>query len=82
MRAKPKGWMSKVLATQAHRTAVVTLALVLSLVIQVLNLLDVFDGAPTEVGVAVIAIQVLLLAVMVAVSVLNLRERRSRPDRR
>ncbi len=77
--AEREGRMRGLVATQARRTTVVALALSVSLVIQVMNLLDVFDGAPTGVWIAVITIQISLVGVMIAVSVLNLRERRTRP---
>jgi hypothetical protein len=73
--------MRSLVATQARRTTVVALALSLNLVIQLMNLLDVFDGAATWVLIAVITITFSLLGVAIVVLVLNLRERRARSDR-
>jgi hypothetical protein len=79
-RAERKGRLRKLLATPERRRALVALALLVSLVIQVLNLLDVFDGAAAGVWIAVIAAQILLSAVVVA-SVLDIRGRRAGPHR-
>jgi hypothetical protein len=73
--------MRSLVATQARRTTVVALALSLNLVIQLMNLLDVFDGAATWVLMTVITITFSLLGVAIVVLVLNLRERRARSDR-
>lgn len=80
-RAERKGRLRRLLATPERRRALVALALLVSLVIQVLNLLDVFDGAAAGVWIAVIAAQILLLAVMVVASVLDIRGRRAGPHR-
>jgi hypothetical protein len=80
-RAEHRGWMRSLVATQARRTTVVALALSLNLVIQLMNLLDVFDGAATWVLMTVITITFSLLGVAIVVLVLNLRERRARSDR-
>jgi hypothetical protein len=73
--------MRSLVATQARRTTVVALALSLNLVIQLMNLLDVFDGAATWVLITIITITFSLLGVAIVVLVLNLRERRARSDR-
>jgi hypothetical protein len=73
--------MRSLVAPQARRTTVVALALSLNLVIQLMNLLDVFDGAATWVLMTVITITFSLLGVAIVVLVLNLRERRARSDR-
>jgi UDP-N-acetylmuramyl pentapeptide phosphotransferase/UDP-N-acetylglucosamine-1-phosphate transferase len=46
-----------------------------------MNLLDVFDGLAAGVWIVVIAAQILLLAVMVVASVLDIRGRRAGPHR-
>jgi len=81
IRAEQRGWMRGLMATQARRSTVVTLALFLSLVIQLMNLLDVFDGASTGLWIAVFTIQILLLAVVIIVPVVGMRERGTRPRR-
>jgi hypothetical protein len=73
-----EGWLRGLVATEERRSVLLTLALGVNLVLQVLNLLDVFDGAPTWVWIAVFTIQTLLLVVMVAVGVVGIRERRAR----
>src|SRR3954470_5720925 len=76
-----QSWMRGLVATQARRATVVTLGLSLNIVIQLMNLLDVFAGAPPWVLIAIFMIQILALGVAIVVLVLNLRERRARPHR-
>jgi hypothetical protein len=76
--AEHKGWMRGLVATEERRTVLLTLALGVNLVLQLMNLLDAFDGAPTWVWIAVFMIQTLLLVVMVIVGVVGFRERRAR----
>lgn len=54
------------------------MAVVVGPVLQVMNLLDVFDRADAWVGGAVLVLLVLVLAVLIAVAVLDVRERRAR----
>jgi hypothetical protein len=75
-RAEREGWLRGLLATPERRRALVALALLFSLVIQLMNLLDVFDGAAAGVWIAVIAAQILCrLAGVTGQSALGSRER-------
>ena len=76
--ARHEGGLRRLVATEERRTVLLTLALGVNLVLQVLNLLDVFDGAATWVWIAVFTIQTLLLVVMVIVGVVGIGERRAR----
>jgi hypothetical protein len=77
--AERKGRLRGLVATQERRLTLLSLALGVNLVLQLMNLLDVFDGAPAWVWIAVFTVQGLLLAVLVIVSVFQIRERRTRP---
>jgi membrane protein YdbS with pleckstrin-like domain len=72
--ADHQNWMQGLVATQGRRTTVLAVALSVNLVIQLMNLLDVFDGAPTWVLIVVFAVQILLLVVIITLLVVNLRE--------
>ena len=60
-----RSWARGLMATQERRTTVLTLAVALNLVIVLLNLLDVFEGAPTAVSIAVLTLQTVLLLVII-----------------
>jgi uncharacterized membrane protein len=79
--ADRRSWLGRLMATRERRTALATVAVIVGLVLQVMNLLDVFDGAPAWVGAAVLVLLVLVLAVVIAVAVLDVRERRARRPR-
>ncbi len=76
-RGEPTGWGRRLLADPARRSLLATVAVIAGLVLQVINLLDVFDGAPAWVWVAVFTAYVLILGVVLTVAYLNIRDARA-----
>ena len=52
------GWLSRLMATEDRRTSLATVAVVVGLVLQLMNFLDLFDGAPAWVWAAVLVLLV------------------------
>ncbi|MGY1711475.1 hypothetical protein ACI8AC_18410 [Geodermatophilus sp. SYSU D00758] len=65
----------------SRRSLLATVAVVAGLALQLVNLLDVFDGAPTSVWITVFAVQALVLADVLVVAYSNVRDARARRRR-
>ncbi len=78
---KQSGWLRWLFATEPRRQTLWFVTVGTSLVLQVLNLAGVFDGAPVVVYVVMAVVYGVLLALLLALLVIRLRERRARRDR-
>jgi hypothetical protein len=65
----------------SRRLTVANVAVAVGLILQVLNQLDVFDGATTWVWIALFTAYTLILAIVLAVAGLNIRDTRARRKR-
>ena len=74
------GWRA-LLADKAHRTHLATSAGIIALSLQVLLLVGVLDGTPTWVQIAVFATYAFMVAFVLAMAFLTVKEQRARRER-